>query len=104
MDQARGKRFDMSIKDLFCFREPFDVAKHDLVDGGIDVPQEGHELQPDAVAAGFGLRVGVVVDVFKSVGFDIAVYVGAAETEHGMDHMTRTGTDAMQTGDAGASE
>ena len=76
---------DVGVEQLFCGVEALDVGEHGLVDTGVELAQQGHELVADAVAAGVELGIGVVLDILQASLGDVGVDVGAGEAEEGAD-------------------
>lgn len=85
LDEALAQFVDVGAVDELGVVEAPDVGLHGVVDGGVELAEQRHELVAYAVAAGVELGVGVVFHILEAVPPDVVVDVGAAEGEHGMD-------------------
>ena len=86
LDEALAQFVDVGAVDELGVVEAPDVGLHGVVDGGVELTEQRHELVAYAVAAGVELGVGVVFHVLEAVTGYVVVDVGAAEGEQRADN------------------
>ena len=112
LDEAGTEGVEIFVEDGFGVAKTLDVGLHSGVDGGVEIAQQGHELEADAVAAGVEFAIGDILDKGKVIFGHIAVDVGPRETEQRPDDpqifiphsQFRDRADAVEAGDASATE
>ncbi len=113
-DKASREFVDIGTVEKLGVVEPFYIGGHGAVNRGVELAEQWHETVAYAVAAGIKLGISNVFDIAEVVFDHVGIDFGSGEAEERPDYrefgvraaerQSGAGTDAVEAGDAGATE
>ena len=95
-DDLLADAFDAVVDEALGVAQAVDVAPHQVGELGVDLPDAGHQPEPDFVAQVFGRAVGGVLAERDAVGYGIFEDVPPRGEHQGADDPPDLGADAGQ--------